>query len=268
MPRNSKSRPAASALAEVYSPEHIEKRRRAMARYGVWDGVDNIEPRCAVGHAAGVATSTRLTRQYRRTYRENAMDITPQEVIDVLVGAGVKKWVLMGLHGYAGYLPEPRATQDVDIMVPRSQRKRAIKAIRQAWPRLIVREHSEVVRFLDPNDRYADGNAKPVIDIMMPWGAYQQTILDQFVIVDRKTKHRIPRLEAALVAKYAPMISIFRSRDRKEQDAADFRRLVRANHERIDRDELRRLADEVWEGGGKEILQFVEIAMSDEPFPV
>ncbi len=51
------------------------------------------------------------------------MDIAPQDVIDVLVAAGVKNWVLMGLHGYVGYLPSPRATQDVDVLVPHEEHK-------------------------------------------------------------------------------------------------------------------------------------------------
>lgn len=51
------------------------------------------------------------------------MDITPQQVIDVFNAAGVKSWVLMGLHGYVGYMPQPRATQDVDVMVRHSERK-------------------------------------------------------------------------------------------------------------------------------------------------
>jgi hypothetical protein len=47
-----------------------------------------------------------------------------------------------------------------------------------------------------------------------------------------------------------------------------FRKLVRANYKSIDRDVLRDLADQVWQGGGEEILQFVEIAMQDKPFPI
>jgi len=196
------------------------------------------------------------------------MDIAVQDVIDVLVAAEVKGWVLMGLHGYVGYLPDPRATQDVDVMVPYSQRKRAVKAIREAWPELLVRELSQVVRFMDSQDCYPDGQPKPVVDLMFPWGKFQETILAQFVVIDEETQHRIPRLEAALVSKYASMISRYRDRDKKEQDAVDFRRIVRANHERINRDDLRRLADEVWEGGADEIEQFLEIALSDQPFPV
>jgi hypothetical protein len=175
----------------------------------------------------------------------------------------------MGLHGYVGYLPMPRATQDVDLMVPSTQRKRAVAAIRNAWPALVVRELSQVVRFLDSQDLDPQGQPKPVIDLMLPcWGKFQQTILKQFVTVDAATGHRIPRLEAALVSKYAALVSQHRDWDMKEQDAGDFRRMVRANHQRIQRDELRRLADEVWEGGGAEIDRFLEIALSDQPFPI
>jgi hypothetical protein len=196
------------------------------------------------------------------------MDIAPQDVIDVLVRAGIKGWVLMGLHGYVGYLPDPHATQDVDVMVPYGQRKRAVKAIRAAWPDLLVYDLSQVVRFMDPQDRYPDGQPKPVIDLMFPWGKFQETILKKHVVIDEETQHRIPSLEAALVSKYASMISQHPDRAKKEQDAVDFRRMVRANDERINRDALRRLADEVWDGGGGEITQFLEIAISDQPFPV
>ncbi|NOX54894.1 MAG: hypothetical protein GXP27_10755, partial [Planctomycetes bacterium] len=220
------------------------------------------------GYARAVATSARLTREFRETYRSGALDISPHDVVDVLVGAGLKQWVLMGLHGYVGYLPEPRATQDVDVLVAYSERQRAVRAIREKWPRLIVRQFSEVVRFHDPGDCDAEGHPRPVIDLMVPWGRFQESILKEFVTTDASTGHRIPRLEAALVAKYAAMISVHRSREKKEYDAGDFRRMVLANRDRIRRDDLRRLADEVWEGGGEEIERFLDIAVSDQPFPV
>ena len=229
-----------------------------MAQYeDAWKGVDDLDPTDPAGHACGVRKSAWLTENYRRIHRKQAMNIGPQEVIDVLVAAGVKNWVLMGLHGYVGYLAQPRATQDVDVMVPYRQRKRAVKAIRQAWPNLLVRELSQVVRFLDPADLGHDGQPKPVIDLMQPWGKFQETILKQHVLIDEETQHRIPTLEAALVAKYAAMVSPHRGRDKREQDAVDFRRMVRVNHDRIRLEDLRRLADEVWEGAGAEIEQFL-----------
>jgi hypothetical protein len=205
-------------------------------------GVDDLAPKAPTGHAYAIRTSTRLTSDFRRLYRKGAMDITPQDVVDVLNAAGVKQWVLMGLHGYEGYLPTPRATQDIDVMVPYSQRGRARKAIAARWPGLVIRELSQVTRFLDPADLDQEGGPKPVVDLMHPWSPFQEVILEEYVVIDPDTQHRLPTVEAALVSKYAAMISPFRERDRKEYDAGDFRRLARANRDRIRRDDLRRLA--------------------------
>ena len=46
------------------------------------------------------------------------------------------------------------------------------------------------------------------------------------------------------------------------------RRLVTANRDRIRDDDLRRLAGLVWAGGADEIVSFIEIALSDRPFPI
>jgi len=250
-----------------FTDAYLARRRQAMARYEGLTEVEDSCPTAPAGHARGIATSIRLTHQYRQTYREQSMDISPQDVVAVLTGAGIKNWVLMGLHGYVGYLPEPRATQDVDIMVPYSDRKRVVRAVCKAWPALQVREFPQVVRFLDPGDADSQGNPKPVLDLMLPWAEFQQTILADCVHVDAKTQHRIPTLEAALVSKYAAMLSPERDAAKRSYDAGDFRGMVRANHEAIDHDSLRRLAGQVWDGGAEEIERFVEIALSDDPFP-
>ena len=141
-------------------------------------------------------------------------------------------------------------------------------AIHTTWPTLEVVELPELVRFLDPNDKGPDGRGKPVIDVMMPLASFQQTILKEFVVVDPKTGHRLPMLEGALVAKYAPMVSLTRSREKKEFDAGDFRRIARTNKDTINRDRLHRLAEEVFLGTGDEILQFLELSYTDEAFPI
>jgi len=124
-PSNSLDRGAAASNVDFFSPEYLEKRRRAMGQAPAPADMHQFDPKLPAGHAYAIRTSTRLTSYFRRHYREGAMDITPQDVIDVLNLSGVKNWVLMGLHGYMGYMPEPRATQDVDVMVPYSERKRA-----------------------------------------------------------------------------------------------------------------------------------------------
>jgi hypothetical protein len=262
---------AAAGFAEVYTPAFLEHRRRAMEALGEaagFHGIDEGDPKLPAGHAYAIRKSTFLTSYAKRHQRKAAMDITPQEVIYVLNSAGIKNWVLIGLHGYLGYLPNPRATQDVDVMVPYSSRAQATKAIVARWPQLIVRELSQVTRFLDPIDLDHRGDPKPVVDVMHPWSPFQELILKEFVIVDEETQHRIPTLEAALVSKYAAIVSPHRDRDKREQDAVDFRRLVRANHDRIQMEVLRRLAGLVWVGGADDIVRFIEIALSDKPFPI
>jgi hypothetical protein len=262
--------PATASIGdrEFFSPAYLEKRRRAMEQVTGPRGMDEFDPTLPAGHAYAVRKSSLLTNYIKRHQRKAAMDISPQEVVDVINAAGIKEWVLMGLHGYVGYMPEPRATQDIDILVPFTARAKARKAIASRWPELIVRELSQVTRFLDPLDRGPDGQPKPIVDIMHPWSPFQEVILKEYVVVDEETQHRLPTLEAALVSKYAAILSPFRGREKKEYDAGDFRRLVRANRDRIRTDDLRRLAGLVWDGGADEIERFVQIALSDEPFPI
>jgi hypothetical protein len=267
-PANSLSPQFAADNAAFFSADHLERRRRAMQQAGGPEGMDDLDPKLPAGHANAIRTSTRLTTDYRRQYRKGAMDITPQDVVDVLQSADIKNWVLMGLHGYLGYMPQPRATQVVDILVPYSARPKAKNAIAARWPQLEVRELSQVTRFLDPADLDREGRPKPVIDLMHPWAPFQELILKEYVVVDKATQHRLPTVEAALVSKYAAMLSPFRDREKKEYDAGDFRRLAKANRDRIREDDLRRLAGLVWEKGAEEIGRFIEIALSDQPFPI
>ena len=91
--------------AEFFSPVHLEARRRAIEqieRAAGFQGIDHFNPTQPAGHAYAVRSSTRLTSDFRRQYRKGAMDITPQDVVDVLNSANIKDWVLMGLHGYVG----------------------------------------------------------------------------------------------------------------------------------------------------------------------
>jgi hypothetical protein len=97
------------------------------------------------------------------------MDITPQKVIDVLVGAGVKRWMVIGPHGYASYLPYPRATQDVEIMMPQNQRYRAVEAVCDTWPELQARNYLEAVRFGAGDAKSRHVREQSPITITLSW---------------------------------------------------------------------------------------------------
>lgn len=230
-------------------------------------GVDDTDPTAPSGHAYGLRVSSRLTSDYRRRWRKQAVDVTPEEVIECFNDAKIKNWVLMGLHGYVGYLPMPRATQDVDVMVPYSQKDRASRAVAARWPTLSKLVLSQVVRFGDMQDCDSDGKPKPVIDIMLPWSPFQELILKEHVVEDPETHSRYPTIEAAIVSKYAALVSPHRSVEKKAYDAGDLRRLMKANERSIRRERLRELGDLVWERGGEEVISFIDLALEDKPFP-
>lgn len=230
--------------------------------------LDAGDPTRPCGHEYGLRVSARLTTDYRTTWRPQSMDVKPAEVMSCLRDAGVENWCLMGLHGYVGYLPMPRATQDVGIMVPHNQKRKAVKAISERWPELIKEDFEPVVRFYDPAEVDLHGNRIPVIDLMLPWGKFQETILKEHVLTDKKTGSRYPTAEAAIVAKYAASISPTRKFDKKQQDATDLRRLICSVHPNLNTLKIQSLAGQVWEGGSEEILRFIDCALHEKPFPV
>lgn len=232
-----------------------------------YENGDELDPTGPSGHAYGIRKSSMLTSDYRKRFRRGIVDVTPEEVIACMIESKIRNWVLMGLHGYVGYLPMPRATQDVDVMVAFSEKLVAAKAIETRWPMLKRINLEQVVRFMDDTDLDPEGKPKPVIDLMLPWGQFQRTILKDHVIRDKETGSRYPTIEAALASKYAALVSPFRSTDKKGQDSVDFSRIVKANSKLIDRDRLRALGDQVWERGGDEVLHFVDQILDGKSLP-
>jgi len=253
------SRPA------VGTPEFVAWRRAEMARQPGPQGLDDLAM-SSVGHSFGVAKSTSITSNYRRLHRDHSMDVQPDQVAKVLTDAQIETWVLMGLHGYVGYMNDPRATQDVDVMVPYQWKDQARAAIEKRWPSLQAHELEMVIRFHDPGETDRNGKTKPVLDLMLPWSRFQEIILAEHIVIDEQTGHHLPTLEAALASKYAAMVSSYRAVPRKGQDAVDFRIMVLCNRDQIDLTGLRELADAVWDGGANEIEEFLGIVDRGEQF--
>ncbi len=225
-------------------------------------------PMRPVGHASGIATSTSIVRSYRKDHRNESQNVEPQQVIDVLNDAGIGRWVLMGLYGYVGYLAQPRATQDVDILVASEELEDAIAAIEARWPKLQTERLEVVVRFRDPGEIAIAGEMKQVIDVMLPSSDCHAAILARYHRIDKTTGHRVPTLEAACASKFAVLVSPHRDFDRKQQDAVDLRNIMVPNKELIDQTILERLGELVYPGGGQEILEFFDLAINKRPFPI
>lgn len=177
--------------------------------------------------------------------------ISPADVIAVLNAAGVR-FILMGNYGITGWRGEERATQDVDVLVRTREHRKAVRAVHEAFPQLLVEDFAVVTRFLDPAKRV------PLIDLMKPNQplfkvAFRQTVFDE-------EGYLIPNLEFALACKFAAMVSPNRVERKKHLDAADFISMVEKNSSAIRQVRLKRLGERVYPGGGTEIIQLVEDA--------
>jgi hypothetical protein len=211
----------------------------------------------AIDHARALLISSRITTSLRKMYKRNAANVQPQEVIKVLKQASVK-FVLVGAHGIAGWLDEPRATQDVDVLI-QTRYKQAVQAIEKAFPGLTVQDLPAVTRFLDPTDK------RPVIDLMRSQAALYKLVAKNVHQVGKS--HAIPDLEMALVLKYAAMHAPDRSMKKRLQDRADFIGMVTKNHEIIDEAKLRKLARGIKPGSGEAIMQLLHEARAEEGPP-
>lgn len=237
------------------------KKPAAVRRRGGSDLWKNHDPPIKTGpvdHRHSLDTVRFLTRTQYRMHRPDAMQVEPNELIRVLNRSGVK-FVLMGQHGISGWLSEPRATRDVDVVVQKRHHAKAVRAIQAAWPELIKKEFPVVTRFLDP------ANQEPVIDLMRPNDVYAEAFKNCVRI--GKT-HDVPNLEFALAAKFAAMVSRNRDIPKKLSDASDFAQMVLRNHADINFDRLRSLGDAVYTGGGQELMRFVEDVKAGKPLRV
>ncbi len=196
-------------------------------------------------HAKSLAASTALSRYYM------AYAILPADVIKVLTAAKVT-FVLVGAHGIGGWMDDPRATQDVDVVVAARHLKKAVNALLAAFPQLDPDDKPVVIRLRDRDTK------KIVIDVMKPnEQLYRDVLKHTHTVTSGGQTFKIPSLEMALAMKFAAMISLHRQDEDKFQDAHDFIRMVKANAE-IDLKKLEELGDLVYPGGGKEAVEKVE----------
>jgi hypothetical protein len=207
-------------------------------------------------HRDALRISSELTQRFRRKYQPDAIMVTPEAVIELLTKARVK-FVLMGTYGIEVYRSEPRATQDVDVIVRKADHAKAVKAVHQRFPTLAIQDTGVVTRFTDPETELV------VLDLMKPEQPPYETVFRNTVTAEEG--HLIPNLEMALVSKYAAMVSRSRAYDKKLIDAGDFVSMVKSNLRTMNRARLRRLAETIYKGGGAEVLQMIDDIAAGRP---
>lgn len=206
----------------------------------------------AAAHARSILTSSTLSLW-------QVKHMVPLQAVLAALNAAKVEFVIAGAHAIGGYTKKPRATVDIDVVIAPRAHKKAVKALRGAFPGLIVRDIEVVTRFVDP------GTKEAVIDLMKPKDNLLKTIFENSVAVRLEGQAaRIPDLEMAAATKFAAMIGAYRKLADKEQDAVDFRRIVEANVN-LDVDRLARLGDLVYSGGGNEVRGLVRAVRDRKP---
>ena len=202
-------------------------------------------------HLQCLAISTALSRHNVADY------ISPEAVIDVLNAAGVR-FMLAGAHAIAGWMNEARNTQAVDVLVATRHLRGAVRALRAAYPHLVVRDTPVVTRFADPT------TGTVVLDVMKPNQPLHRVAMRHAHRIETADRtYLVPTLEFALAMKFAAMVSPCRERRRKMRDATDFLGIVEVNPV-IDLAKLAKLGDRVYPGGGAEIVELVRRVRAGE----
>lgn len=201
-----------------------------------------------VDHAAALEASRALCRSYATMYPNAGFMADPLLVIKLLQDAGVR-FVLLGAHGIGGWLQQARATRDVDVVVRKSDHKKAIRAISEGFPELVVDKHELLTRFLDPS------SGEPIVDLMRPIDLYEHAF-DNCIATE--LGYLVPNLEMAIASKFRALVSRNRPEEKLHLDASDLIQMVKRNHAQVDRDRLRRLGESIFAKGGEQLLKMVD----------
>lgn len=212
-----------------------------------------------LSHGDAVAEAAYLSQQWRQRMRPMTTNVDVKKVVRVLRDKKIP-FVLTGAHGISGWTGRPRSTHDVDILVRAGRNHaRAVKAMKELYPELEVRQLPGLTAFFVPGER------ESVIDVTYPHRDDQMVTLQTGIWVTKEgEEYRIPTLECALANKYGAMLTLTRDPGKRGQDAVDFYTMIKHTKDEgrtpIDMKLLAELGDKVWPGGGKELVQIVEEA--------
>lgn len=224
--------------------------------------------RRSIDYDEAVRETDALQKQYYLLWGHRVAT-SPVELNVVLRTLIQKKvpFVLTGAHGIAAWTGRPRATKDIDLLVKGGRNHaRAVKAIKELYPQLEVRNFMGVTAFFLP------GEKESVVDVIFPHRSDLEETLAHPVWTENKKEnlqYRVPALEAALANKYGAMLTPTRDLDDRQQDAVDFTRMVKHSFDEgqrpIDLQRLEVLGEKVWPGGGQEVLRLVEQVRAGRP---
>ena len=181
-----------------------------------------------------------------------------EEFFQRLDEAGID-WVLVGAAAMNHYLPRPRATLDVDVVVRKKHLAKAKRVLDEQCTDVRETEvHFHGTLSPDPSRLEVDVIKSQSHDLFG-------------IALDRKSRLggvSIVPVEVFLALKYLSIVSVWRSRDDKGQDVLDFMKTYKANRIRVDRARLLDLASRAHAGAKVEFPVFLDAVENDKPITI
>ncbi|MEK7415201.1 MAG: hypothetical protein AAB263_17995 [Planctomycetota bacterium] len=144
---------------------------------------------------------------------------SPATIAALLNHAGID-FVIIGAHALGVHTKEPRATNDVDIVV--DDVPGAVAVLKSIKPRTRVLDLGAEV-----GKRITDAKGNELIDVLYPTGGVRGALFDNRTqVMLSGHKAFIPTLNAMLALKWLAMFSPSRSYPKRVQDRADFLRII------------------------------------------
>lgn len=174
--------------------------------------------------------------------------MSPRDIVPVLERERIP-YVLLGLYGISGWLKEPRATEDVDVLVAQRHLKRTVSALCKTFPGLVAKDTPVVVRLFEGERAVADVMKAHHPLFVEALGNTCKASLQGMKVV-------VPVLEVALALKFFSMTSVGRQAKDKYQDAHDFINMVQ-NNKVISSSKLLTWGELAYAGGGDDLVKMV-----------
>lgn len=175
-----------------------------------------------------------------------------------LLNASKISFVLVGAYGIAGWTKEPRATEEVDVVVAAKQVKKAVRNLCDRFPHLEAVDLPVVIRLRDQT------SGTVVIDVMKPiQPPYREVFKHTHSVRTEGLKYRVPSLEMAIVMKFSAMSSLYRADEDRHQDAHDFILMIKKNPD-FDKDQLAELGCTLYPDGGRDVVEMARKVLAGE----
>jgi hypothetical protein len=183
-----------------------------------------------------IALSSKLSKlpMIGREQQWEVIRVVPGDIVPVLKAFDID-FMLVGAHGVSGWMMEPRATQDVNVLIRPRDKTKAAQAILKKYPDMELEKCPQVWRFRK--------HGQVLLDLMLAFSALHKRVFKEFEFIRiANVQVKIPKVECALAMKFTAMVGHYRLPRKKHIDAGDFMSIVEKNS-KLDLDFLQELGE-------------------------